>query len=200
MVLERPQPQVKMSSSPELPVWLLDIDGVLNAVATYEARRYLAWPESEWIQFEADSGSARWKINAATPVANFIRRVHESGLAEIRWHTTWQQHALGVGSQLGLPEFPVHDAPEYDSGFWRRMRGSDSWWKLPGARRVVQLEDRPLIWTDDDITYEMNRQQRNWLRNEGTVLLISPDSHVGLMQSHLDKIDRFLNPSFVEEK
>lgn len=184
-----------MSDNP-IPIWLLDVDGVINAISTSKQRLHAAWPEDSWILTEADSGTSVWPIQTATPVVEYIRKVHESGLAEIRWHTTWQQNALNVGRAVGLPDFPIQEAPEYDPGFWHRMRGTDSWWKLPAARRLIQLEERALIWTDDDIHYEMSKQQRQWLRGEnpGRVLLIAPDAYAGLHQRDLDRVDKFLNP------
>jgi hypothetical protein len=183
-----------------VPIWLLDVDGVVNAVTNHgpleAGRLYAAWPKESWIFTEADSGTRVWPIRTATPVVEYIRKVHESGLAEIRWHTTWQDKALNVGRAVGLPDFPIQEAPEYDPAFWQRMRGTDSWWKLPAARRLIQLEERALIWTDDDIYYEMSRQQRQWLRGEGLgrVLLIAPDAYAGLHRKDLDRIDKFLSP------
>jgi len=182
-----------------VPVWLLDVDGVVNAHTNSPQRLLSAWPKEAWVDTEADGGRKVWQIQAATPVVDFIRKVHDSGLAEIRWHTTWQEHALNVGRAIGLPDFPIHDAPEYDPGFWHRVRGTDSWWKLPSVTRLVHLEKRALIWTDDDIDYEMTKQQRRSLQEDNRVLLIAPDAYVGLCQVHLDKIDKFLSPGDEEE-
>jgi len=178
----------------QVPVWLLDIDGVINAATNSQQRLHSAWPKESWILTEAEGGDRIWPIQTATPVVEYIRKIHESGLAEIRWHTTWQHKAHNVSRAVGLPEFPIQEAPEYDPAFWRRMRGTDHWWKLPAARRLVQLEERALIWTDDDIHHEMTQQQRHWLRGEGRVLLIAPDPYAGLHQKDLDRIDKFLNP------
>ena len=78
-----------------VPVWLLDIDGVLNAAAKKPDRN--VWPAADWIEGRAhEAGGAAWRILAARPVVDFIRGVHEEGRAEIRWHTTWQHDAAAV--------------------------------------------------------------------------------------------------------
>ncbi|MBF9129495.1 hypothetical protein I0C86_11020 [Plantactinospora sp. S1510] len=93
------------------PVWLLDIDGVLNAVTKTPDPN--VWPLDQWSRGEASDGETEWPILFARPVADFIRQVHEEGRAEIRWHTTWQQEAGAVGKLLDLPTFPVQPSPEW---------------------------------------------------------------------------------------
>jgi len=171
------------------PVWLLDLDGVVNAASrtfpTY------AWPKDTWREIEAeDEDGLSWPIKAAQPVVDFIRTVHESGRAEIRWHTTWQASALSVGRLLGLPHFGVQDAPEYKrlDDFLDRER----WWKAPAARRVLADEGRDLLWTDDDADTELARGERTELASLGRLVIVCPDSRTGLCKKHLRRIDAFL--------
>src|SRR5262245_14536015 len=107
------------------PVWLLDIDGVINAL-DHPGPPTRAWPAFCWRCVEAESAhQIRWPIVAAQPVLDFIALVHTGGLADIRWHTSWQGFANNVSRELGLPEFPLQSAPEFDEPL------SFTWWKLP---------------------------------------------------------------------
>ena len=45
-------------------------------------------------------------------VVDFLIGVHEQDRAEIRWHTTWQHDAQNLANLVGLPTFPIAEAPE----------------------------------------------------------------------------------------
>jgi hypothetical protein len=162
------------------PVWLLDIDGVLNA-STKDA-----WPASDWVEQKVSNTCGRWRILIAQPVMDFIRQVHVTGRAEIRWHSTWQDDSNAVARVFGLPELPVQDAPEVHHARGFLSRGD--WWKAPAALRVVQ-DGRRLLWTDDDIAADLTPADRTALGNS---LLISPDPSTGLDAVDLLTIDTWL--------
>jgi hypothetical protein len=71
----------------------------------------------------------------------------------------------------------VADAPEYKAFL---AEGVTGWWKRPAAERVLTEESRPLIWTDDDITWSLRRQGQDEIRALGPALLIAPDDRTGL--------------------
>jgi hypothetical protein len=168
------------------PVWLLDIDGVINAL-DHLGPPTRAWPAGCWRTVEAESAhQIRWPIVAAQPVLDFIWLVHADGLADIRWHTSWQGFANNVSHSLGLPEFPLQPAPEFDEPI------SLTWWKLPAARRVLTEEGRRLIWTDDDFAEETTRLERRELQATRRALLLCPNTMTGLRQRHLKRIQQFL--------
>lgn len=169
-----------------LPVWLLDIDGVINACSKKPDTS--VWRTEEWRHGTADGGRRFFPILWAQPVADFIALTHNQGLAEIRWHTTWQQHAKAISELTGLPEFEVALAPEFEDTSLRQR-----WWKLPAAERVVQEEGRPLVWTDDDIDYSLhNYDIRENLAIHAPVCLVSPNERTGLTPKNLAKIGAFL--------
>jgi hypothetical protein len=172
---------------PDHPVWLLDIDGVLNVLGGKPDPS--AWPARSWRRFPATDARTRvtWPIVAAEPVAAFIREVHESGRAEVRWHTTWQESARQIADRMELPDFEVQWAPEFGDG-----HDAPAWWKLAGALRVIEDEHRPLIWTDDEAT-ENRIPARQYERiNRFPNLLIAPRQHIALTRKHLRTIDRHL--------
>ena len=181
------------------PVWLLDIDGVINAVSRKPPTH--VWPEEVWQQERVLNVMGLFPITWVQPVIDFLTEVHERGRAEIRWHTTWQEEAQLVADLTGLPVFPVADAPEFRSGSANAAAwiaaggriGAEPWWKLAAAQRVVQEERRPLVWTDDDITdalwnYDMGAN----FEAHAPTLAVCPDHRTGLVRKDLDLIDTFL--------
>lgn len=181
------------------PVMLLDIDGVINAI-TKKPPTFI-WPREAWKFGRAVADGKPWPIHWSTTVIEFLTRVHEEGRVEIRWHTTWQYDAQNLADLVGLPTFPVADAPEAPRDgvpngelIAARMRdGLPAWWKYGAARRVVIEEGRPLLWIDDDITYELPRRDRDTLADIGPAYFISPDQSTGLIRRHLREIEAFLD-------
>jgi hypothetical protein len=177
------------SSAVPPPVWLLDIDGVVNACVPKPDSS--VWPADTW-RLATVHG---FPILVASPVVEFIRRVHDSGRADIRWHTTWQHNAQLVADEFGLPELPVAEAPEFVlRSYDPALHGRDTaWWKRATAERVLTDEKRPLIWTDDDITRSLEPSDRAEIRALGPALLISPSDRTGLTPKHLHRIETFLD-------
>ena len=184
-----------MSEADARPVWLLDVDGVVNAAAVRP--KDAVWPQ--WRTGWATAIGSSWPITWAPPVVEAINRVHDSGLAEIRWLTTWQEEANGSLAQLlGLPELAVVPRPAEPEGrrgphgfLGVRAGASGSWWKLAAARRLLDPEPhRPLVWTDDDLVWEDDA--REWAdRRPGPTLLVAPATDVGLTADHLAAIEEF---------
>jgi hypothetical protein len=184
------------------PVWLLDIDGVLNAIC--DDPDDAVWPLDQWVRAEATCAGVQWPLLAALPVLHFVRRIHEAGLAEIRWHTTWQHEATGVARALDLPDFPVEPCPEF-TGQGQRVGGAaptgPRWWKLAAAERIID-GGRSLLWTDDDADNQLRQHGDSPLSPDGeqedptrvpTVLIICPRPNEGMTAAHLSQIAEFLD-------
>jgi hypothetical protein len=180
------------------PVWLLDVDGVLNAVSSKPDGS--VWPRNAWLEGVAEG----WPIKAAEPVLRFVRDVHAAGVAEIRWHTTWQEAAQGELTQLlGFPDLPLQPCPEFHSGVnaaGGSSLGPGDWWKLPAAHRVLRDEGRRLLWTDDDLKTESYRFNGLGGLSLGEALdrsslLVSPNMRTGLSYKNLVQIGEFLGCS-----
>jgi hypothetical protein len=169
------------------PVWLLDIDGVVNALARGAVRG--SWPQDAWIQrvIRADMpghGPMVLPILAARPVLDFVAQVYHSGTADVRWHSTWRAAAMTeLAPVLGLPPIPISVAPEWTAPPY------EGWWKLPAARRVLE-SGRRLVWTDDDLG--VFAAEVGDLVSRPDALLIGPDRHIGLTGADLDSIAAFL--------
>lgn len=180
------------------PVWLLDVDGVLNAVVGKGKKppRSAGWPADSWLDFVADTTISQvpdeFRIVAAQPVLDVVRRARDEGLAEVRWLTTWEESDLVLNElapKLGLPDFPI-------AGRQTEFPGTSysHWWKLPIAQRVHGEDPgRDILWTDDDISFF--RPARIWANSQpkGRITWISPNSGLGLMPVHVDKITEWLD-------
>jgi hypothetical protein len=177
------------------PVWLLDIDGVINAIA--DEPDPCVWPAGRWARATATCAGIEWPLLAARPVLEFVRKVHRTGRAEIRWHTTWQHDAARVARALGLPDFPVQPVPELASYQPQPVGGAapvgPAWWKLAAAERVIGAEERPLVWTDDDADAQLRRWgMEHPLYRIPAALIVCPRTEVGLTDCDLLAIDAFL--------
>lgn len=169
------------------PLWLLDVDGVLNAV-TAGTPTSDVWPDWQTFRAEVNLGLG-YRIWFSPTVTKFISDLHESGKVEVRWLTTWEGLAnLHLGPALKLPEFELAGQ--------RILPDHDIWWKFKIAQDAAE-DGRPLIWTDDDLyaaenDYHIGEQVHDWLYNRGPTLALSPSSRLGLQQKHLDKITKFI--------
>lgn len=184
-----------MPARTDPPLWLLDVDGVVNVLARGAAPD--SWPADQWLQRVVVApiegrGLMRLPILAARPVLEFITRTHESGAAEIRWHSTWRFAAVThLAPVLGLPPLPVSVAPEWQHG------GDLLWWKLPAALRAVAA-GRRLVWTDDDLQTYADLGDADTasalaaLAQDDDTLLISTSPARGLGPDDLAAIDAWV--------
>lgn len=146
-------------------VWLLDVDGVLNASrAGWSAQPYSGW---------AYANSGMWRMRWSPQLMGRIRQAHRTGAVEILWATTWVGHTAQLEQLFKLPALLSAGAP-----------GMDFEDKRNAALDVLE-SGRRLIWTDDEsipLTWESNHDR----------LLIRPKSNRGLRPEHMDLIDDFL--------
>lgn len=166
-------------ASADVPVWLLDVDGVVNA-------RRPAW-DQPFAHGNAFVDGVAYRLQWAPPLTRYIKAVHKRQAAEIRWATTWVDHVHQVERLLRLPAFrtafrglgqaPSIGAPDR---------------KVAAALHVVEVERRPLIWTDDDAIPMLGATRLRLEESGVPVLLIAPDPYVGLTPADLDRIDAFL--------
>ncbi len=168
------------------PIWLLDIDGVINA-SPYRTPTYL-WPADQWTQGVVRGGTRDWPITVATPVLDFINHVHNHKWAEVVWLTTWQKDANNVSDVMGLPRLRVLENPMTDG---TRYHDSNKWWKLSEALTQIAT-GRPVIWTDDDLSRRVKDLARGAGLPDQHLLLLSPNSDEGLAPKHLGMIADFI--------
>jgi hypothetical protein len=134
---------------PPLPLVLLDVDGVLNAVQAWG--RSDAW--DDWRTGRATADGRSFPITWSPTVVEAVRSWQ--ALAEVQWLTTWGHDAnTSLRHLLGLPELPVagtHDdvdgpagAPDAGGAAHASVapaapdRLTGRWWKLDVVRRIVR--------------------------------------------------------------
>lgn len=170
---------IQLSNPPLLPdscpVWLLDVDGVINA----SRAGWSSPPHTRTVY----AGGFGWKIRWAPQLIQHIRALDDSGLVTIQWATSW----IDVGVQqleieLGLPSFPLAYLAEDGA---RDHRGA----KTGAALEVVRSGHR-LIWTDDEAIPAVG-PEREELDAAGA-LLIAPSPSRGLRPEHLAQIEELV--------
>lgn len=158
-------------------VWFLDVDGVINAIP----QRGEEW---KYESFRAKAYNGEFTITYAPELITFIKFIHESGIAEVRWLTTWGDEAnTELCGKLGLPQFEVAGYRDYGDRWWKWVQLADWAEKNP---------DTPIIWTDDDIQFDSTA--RRWVDFESKtrpILALSPETTVGLTRDHVARIAKF---------
>ena len=166
------------------PVWLLDVDGVLNSLSSAPNPKELRRGEAVQKYLRTNSG-ATFRLRVHNDLVAFVNRMHESGLVDIRWATTWTDQANTVfAPAFGFPQLPVWSRPPEETG-----RFDDHNWKTTAALRVVH-NGRKLVWTDDeaipdyfdDLVADVSKGH----------LLVRPNDQVGLTLADCELIEAFL--------
>lgn len=171
---------------PLRPVWLLDVDGVLNASAP-------GWSGAP-VTRTAYAGAAAFRLCFAPALMRRIRAVYERGGVEVRWATTWVDHIDQVIRVMHLPGWACAFKFGIDGADADTSKHDADAAKYAAALHVVETECRPLIWTDDEAIPAEGSNAYRRLRLAGPrVLLIRPRSSRGLQPEHLDQIHRFLS-------
>lgn len=161
------------------PVWLLDVDGVLNAPAP----RWGGPPR----RADAVHTGEVFRMSWAPELVAALRRLHRTGAVELRWATTWADESLQLERLFGLPELATAFA-----GLGPSPAVKTPALKVAAALRVLEHEGRPLIWTDDD-AIPGRGPLREALEAAGPpLLLIAPDPRHGLQPEDLDAVAGFL--------
>lgn len=157
-------------------VWLLDVDGVINV------RRPTWGPRL--CRGTAHSDGVDWPIRWAPGLIARIRRLHDAGVVEARWCTTWCPDAGELERLFGLPAL----GRALGAADLQDAEGTDTA-KLAAARRVLAA-GRRLVWTDDTAVPGPG-PLRQELTGDGRALLIAPHPRRGLRPRDLDRIEAF---------
>jgi len=164
-----------MIAKMDRPVWLLDVDGVLNVGRP-------GW-DDEPRSGHARSAGFEFRLRWAPSLMDRIRALHDAGRVEIRWCSTWCCDADQIERLFDLPRF--------DRCWMEDLNGAAAAAaKLAAARRVL-ADGRRLIWTDDSEVPTLGPLYDE-LAEGGRALLIAPSWRRGLLPAHLDAIDAFI--------
>ncbi len=160
------------------PVWLLDVDGVINANRPGWGGQPMR--EQVWSRFDGNPYLLQW----APALVDRIRTLHLDKTVEVRWCTTWCPEVDQLERLWSLPalrsSLTANPLP----------RGMECWPLKLAAAVEVLAEGRPLIWTDDE-AIPMAGPARDALTSAGRTLLIAPRPSRGLQPDHLSLIEAF---------
>lgn len=157
------------------PVWLLDVDGVVNAPRP-------PWPGRISKSFAVADGQ-KFEMRYASGLVDRIRAVHEEGLAELRWCTTWNPWADQLESMWGLPVL-ARTAADIPSGPAGDLVKHSIAANICGS-------GSPLVWTDDTAIPSLPvGHPAKMVRHD--VLLVAPNARAGLSPLDMQAIDTFL--------
>ncbi len=160
------------------PVWLLDVDGVLNAARP-------GWGEQP-AQGTAYVDGVAYLLRWAPSLVRRIASTHAAGGAEVRWCSTWVDHVAQLERLLHLPRIgTAFTGVDPDS---RDARGL----KIEAALHVVEVERRPLIWTDDDAVPLGGSLHERLEASGQPVILVRPHPVYGLQPEDVAAIEEFI--------
>lgn len=159
----------------DVPVWLLDVDGPINA-------RRAGWSATPWrrtVYLETE-----WKLTWEPRLIQQIRRWVRAGAIDVRWCTTWIPNAGVLEREWALPELPCALTVEQALA----SPGAVAAAKLEAALDVIAA-GRRLIWTDDDAIPRFGPYRARL--DAADSLLIAPLGNRGLRPEHVDAIRMF---------
>lgn len=181
------------------PVWLLDFDGVLNAIASRGMKSgWDTWKQARIPSPLPDEPDVTYPILWAPEAVSVVADAVNAGVRVV-WLTTWREDTYLL--PLTLTELPDPDLMEvWDEDTAKaagarldplRMLGQD--WK-PTVARALLPDDVPLLWTDDNLHFFLLREDRSWLDSrKGSSELIAPSSSLGLSRKQVKSIREWID-------
>lgn len=161
-----------MEAATDPPIWLLDVDGVINA-----NRAGHGWHEAPR-RGTAFHDNVAYKLTWAPKLVTGIRSIYREKLAEILWCSSWCIAAGQIERVLALPSFGKA-APDI-------VGGPEGWPVKLEAALAVRALGRRLVWTDDEAIPASGP-----LDNDPGALLIRPRPNRGLQPEDLKEIVKF---------
>lgn len=145
------------------PMWLLDFDGVINALSKRGGRSF--WPDWRSACIDHPEGDrdrhdkpVKLPLLWSTTVLETVASALDTGV-DVRWLSTWREHTTLLPPILdGLPEIPWFDenvlAADAADGLDARERMVSGPWKVAVAKATVP-GDAALLWTEDALSVDM---------------------------------------------
>lgn len=170
----------------EQPVWLLDVDGVINGSR-------VGWGGAP-VAREVFCPSLRrsFRIRWEPQLVQRVAAIHKLGLAEVRWCTTWAPDADELEAAIGMPRL--------EPCWTMHINGLEASKAKLARAEAVLAEGRRLIWTDDREVPLEGEYPHKEMTADGRALLIRPNPQRGLRPVHLGAIlDFCLRPQTATE-
>lgn len=180
-------------SDDKRPVWLLDFDGVLNAISRNGMKTgWHTWNKGSVKSPLPDEPNIHYPLLWATETVKAVADAHAAGVRVV-WLTTWREHtALLPPILTGLPEgLEVWDEDTLlaAGGKLNTLNQIGQKWKFDVAKHLVP-DGVPLLWTDDNLPYILlGRDNRDWLPSrKGSVTTVVPTTTLGLSQNQTKSV------------
>lgn len=182
------------STTSDRPVLLLDIDGTVSP---------LRLRDESWRPYTVHAAGL-WDVIVHDDVRDRIRPWIASGRVEALWLTDWEQPECDdLAAALDWPRL-LRLRPGPDNG---------GWWKEAVVRGYLD-RGRRVIWADDQASTRASgtivegdasivepefgfERPDGVLRNDGSLLVISPSRRFGLTRRDLDLMEAFIASSAV---
>lgn len=182
------------------PIWLLDFDGVINALSRRGGRAF--WPDWRSARIDHPHRETNAKGNIIRlPLLwsdTVIATVDDAVTAgvDVRWLSTCRGDTERLLEVIpGLPELPwldesiLDDATARDLDPDRRMFSGP--WKVEVAKAYVP-DDAPLLWTEDEFTVDVMSESWRRARKAPTTFL-RPHLMQGLVKKHVTEIREWID-------
>lgn len=174
--------------SDNTPIWLLDVDGVLNPFSSYLPSHYTVGSAARY------PGERANRVSWDPTIIGRIKQLHEDDAVEIQWLTTWGAGANGELRELfGFDRFEL--AADPPSWAWRGWSSYSNkphpqWWKLGAVKQLLDKDpSRRVVWTDDEIGLEPDALD---LVKTSNVFAVSPAPQEGLSLTDMSRIEQFV--------
>lgn len=159
------------------PIWLCDVDGILNARAP-------EWPgATESAPIDLPSGR-ELLLTWSSTLIDGIDRLIRSSRVDFVWSTTWCDLAWLLEEFWGLPSFTPDDEPRIAPAWKIHLNGPAAMVMKQTALQAAIESGRPVIHTDDHVA--LNYAGPDFLA-------IRPDTHYGLGPGDFDRIEAFID-------
>ena len=158
------------------PIAFVDIDGVLNRFGTSVNNQDR---DSLFVTSATSRGKA-WPMLLSHRDKRRLESLEPD--FELAWGTTWEHEAHNVGSQIGLPDFPI-----------KALTLLNEFSKIPGVVRAAN--GRPFIWFEDMYT---TRDLLDYVKDRpGQIhprsIIITTNSRIGLTDDHVEQALTWIN-------
>lgn len=181
------------------PLWLLDFDGVVNAISKRGAKSvWDRWASDRIPHPDPDEGmdGVTLPILWSPYVIDAINYAVDRGI-DVRWLTTWREHTAILPDVIGdLPVLPWMDEDTLSAagGMVDVLNQLGQRWKLDVFLGVVP-DDVPVLWTDDHLDAILYRAADKHLvtSRKGGTTLIAPRETIGLSQRQVREIREWVD-------
>lgn len=181
------------------PIWLLDFDGVVNALSKRGGRTY--WPDWRSASLDHPHGertrsgkTVRLPLLWSQTVIDTITAAAAAGV-DVRWLSTWREHTALLPDLIpGLPALPWLDEAILDNasadGLDPALTMYSGPWKVEVAKAYVP-DEAPLLWTEDSMSVDLLSE--TWRRSRSSPTeFVRPRPSTGLVQKDVQAITQWV--------